>query len=135
MDLQIPACWILRLAAMLTGLSLLCSNTSALPVVVTGSPEPPTAYNQNLVQDNTSAGATGSLTSDIGRQQRLKKRLLSVAAWGGAILMLLAVAYGYFRLELTTRGFYSGRLQITSSIVSLAILIATYFFWRWLISN
>jgi len=118
---------------MLAGLSLLCSNASALPAVVADSTGPPTLYNQNSTQADTSTTAIASSTSDMDPEQRLKKRLLSVAAWGGAILMLLAVAHGYFRLELTTRGFYSGRLQITSAIVSLIVLVATYFLWCWLI--
>ena len=135
MHLQVSECWPLRRAATLIGLLLLCSNALALPVVGSASIGSTKAYAQNSAEDNTSKGDLAQPTIDGEREQQLKKRLLSVAVWGGAILTLLAVAYGYFRLELTTRGFYSGRLQIVSGIISLTILVATYFLWHWLIDN
>ena len=70
---------------------------------------------------------------DSDRELRIKKRLLTVALVGGVLLLLLAFAYGYLRLELTTRGFYSGRLQIASGIASLSTMAAAYFLWRWLV--
>ena len=69
------------------------------------------------------------------RAQRIKRRLLTVALTGAVLLLLLAFGYGYLRLELTTRGFYSGRLQIAAGIASIATVAAAYFLWRWLIVN
>ena len=53
---------------------------------------------------------------------------------GGVLLLWLAFGYGYLRLELTTRGFYSGRLQTAAVIASLLTLTVAYFLWRWLIN-
>ena len=72
--------------------------------------------------------------SETDRERRIKKRLLTVALAGGVLLLLLAFAHGYLRLELTTRGFYSGRLQLASGIASLSTLTAAYFLWRWIIN-
>ena len=124
------------LAGMLVSLSLLCANFLATPAA--GSTPVRAAQVSEQDTDDGSKVAvepvTGSPTvvaSD--RERRLKKRLMTVIVLGGVVLLLLAVVYGYFRLELTTRGFYSGRLQILSGIASLAVVTAAYFLWRWLI--
>lgn len=86
--------------------------------------------------DGDEAGGAGDAETVAGvtdRERRLKKRLVTAAILGGVVLLLLAVACGYFRLELTTRGFYSGRLQVVSAITSLAVAAAGYFLWRWLV--
>ena len=136
MDLKLFETRGVWLAGMLVSLSLLCVNFLATPAA--GA----TTVGLALVsdQDSGKGGVTAvepvtaspdAVASD--RERRLKRRLVSVAVLGGVVLLLLAVVYGYFRLELTTRGFYSGRLQILSGIASLAVVTAAYFLWRWLI--
>ena len=123
-----------RLVGMLVGLLLLCVSVLAMPAAGSAT----VGLAQVSKQDSDDGGevepvadSTDAVASN--RERRLKKRLVSVAVWGGVVLLLLAVVYGYFRLELTTRGFYSGRLQILSGIASLAVVTAAYFLWRWLI--
>ena len=72
--------------------------------------------------------------SDSAQERQIKQRLLTVVLIGGVLLLLLTFAYGYLRLELTTRGFYSGRLQIASGIASLATITGAYFLWRWIVN-
>ena len=134
MDLKLFEVRGIRLVAMLVGLLLLCANVWAMPAV--GSTAVGLA--QVSAQDSEEGGevaADPALSNAVGsdRERRLKKRLITVAVFGGMVLLLLAVVYGYFRLELTTRGFYSGRLQVLSGIASLAVVAAAYFLWRWLI--
>ena len=139
MDLKLFEVRGIRLVAMLVGLLLLCANVWAMPAV--GSTAVGLA--QVSAQDSEEGGevaADPALSNAVApnavgsdRERRLKKRLITVAVFGGMVLLLLAVVYGYFRLELTTRGFYSGRLQVLSGIASLAVVAAAYFLWRWLI--
>ena len=133
-----------RWVALLVGLSLspwgckdvqeypFCVSPTSLVVAVTGS--------YSMVQQTTLGPATIDAADDaqpVGESdsdRRIKNRLLTVALVGGVLLLLLAFAYGYLRLELTTRGFYSGRLQIASGIASLSVITAAYFLWRWIVS-
>lgn len=136
MDLKLFETRGVWLAGMLVSLSLLCVNFLATPAAGATT----VGLAQVSDQDSGKGGVTAvepvtaspdAVVSD--RERRLKRRLVSVAVLGGVVLLLLAVVYGYFRLELTTRGFYSGRLQILSGIASLAVVTAAYFLWRWLI--
>lgn len=135
MDLKLFETRGVWLAGMLVSLSLLCVNFLATPAA--GS-----AIGLAQVSDQDSGKGGGTAVEPVtaspdavasDRERRLKRRLVSVAVLGGVVLLLLAVVYGYFRLELTTRGFYSGRLQVLSGIASLAVVTAAYFLWRWLI--
>ena len=124
------------LVGMLVGLSLLCVNARAVPAVGSLAIGAVQVSEQDSDESGEAGGtdpgvASTAVTSD--RERRLKKRLVTVAVLSGVVLLLLAVVYGYFRLELTTRGFYSGRLQILSGIASLAVMTVAYFLWRWLV--
>ena len=104
-----------RLVGMLVGLLLIGVDTWATPAF--GSTAAGLAQVSGQDSDEGGEAAMDPASSDIvasDRERRLKKRLVTVAVLGGVVLLLLAVVYGYFRLELTTRGFYSGRLQILS---------------------
>ena len=138
MDLRLPKVWCVGSVGMLVGLLLVCVNVQAMPAagaVAVGAI-------QVVTHDSGEDGEVLSVDPGEGspdtvvisdRERRLKKRLLTVAVLGGLVLLLLTVVYGYFRLELTTRGFYSGRLQVLSGIASLAVATAAYFLWRWLV--
>jgi len=128
-----------RLVGMLVGLLLLCVNVWVTPVVGATAMGGAQVAQQDSGEggklaavDPVGSGAPDA-TATLEREQRLRKRLVAVAVMGGVVLLLLAVIYSYFRLELTTRGFYSGRLQVLSGIASLAVVTAAYFVWRWLI--
>ena len=84
--------------------------------------------------DEQSPVVAGPDESDSVQAKLIKQRLLTVVLVGGVLLLLLAFAYVYLRLELTTRGFYSGRLQTALGIASLATLTAAYFLWRWVVN-
>ena len=131
MDLKLFETRGVWLAGMLVSLSLLCVNFLATPAA--GSAIGLAQVSDQDTDEVIQPGATSPNAVVSDRERRLKKRLVSVAVLSGVVLLLLAVVYGYFRLELTTRGFYSGRLQILSGIASLAVVTAAYFLWRWLI--
>lgn len=48
---------------------------------------------------------------------------------GGMLLGLLAVVFGYLKLNHLTRGFYSGKLQSIAVAVAVLILVLGYFLW------
>lgn len=137
MDLRMFELRTMRPAGMLIGLLLLLMSAWAIPAAgatpagLVGVSRQDSVEGDEVVDALAPAATSPANVSD--RERRLKKRLLTVAVWGGVVLLLLAVIYGYFRLELTTRGFYSGRLQIVSGIASLAVVTAAYFLWRWLV--
>ena len=132
MDLKLFEVGGIWLVGMLVSLSLLCVNFWATPAA--GATTVGLAQVSDQGADEViQPGATSPDEVVSDRERRLKKRLVSVGVLSGVVLLLLAVVYGYFRLELTTRGFYSGRLQILSGIASLAVVTTAYFLWRWLI--
>ena len=118
------------LVTLLVGLSLLYGGPATL-AVVNSSAFPIVQEVPDSVADNATAADAPSGTE---QERRMKQRLLTVALMSGVLLMLLAFGYGYLRLELTTRGFYSGRLQIAAGIASLSVVTVAYFLWRWLIN-
>ena len=133
MDLRQSSWWCLGFSALLAGLLLL--STNAIATAGTVSFELPQNIDQSSALDDAGEAAVKPTDVESDRERRLKKRLLTVALAGAAVLMLLVVAHGYLRLELTTRGFYSGRLQIALGIASLGVVAAAYFLWRWLVAN
>ena len=135
----------LRLVAVLIGISISfwgCNHGQASPACArpTTLAAPMIAFptGQQTASDleTTSKKDVVAEPDETGstKVRRMKQRLLTVAIIGGVLLLLLAFAYGYLRLELTTRGFYSGRLQIVSGIASLSVVTAAYFLWRWLVN-
>ena len=131
-DLPALAWRSLGLVALLIGLSLLCANPTRLAATTTNIFSPAV---QNSLDSSTTVDETDAdLKGDSDQIKRIKKRLFTVALVGGVLLLLLTFAYGYLRLELITRGFYSGRLQLASGIASLSVVAAAYFLWRWLIN-
>ena len=116
------------LLAMFVSPETLAAGSNRFPVTQADAQEPATSSEDSKAESKVEPDI------ETVRQQRIKKRLLTVALAGGVILMLLAFGYGYLRLELTTRGFYSGRLQIAAGIASLSIITAAYFLWRWMIN-
>ena len=124
----------IRWGGMLLGLLLLCVSVFWMPAIGSAATAVQvfgeTAEEAGEVMEPVADASAGG-NSD--REERLQKRLLTVVVVGGVILLLLTVVYGYFRLELITRGFYSGRLQVLSVVASLIVVTAAYFLWRWLI--
>jgi hypothetical protein len=51
-------------------------------------------------------------------------RLRGLALGFGAVLCLLAVAFGYLRLDTATRGYYTGRLQFLAATAILVVVVA-----------
>lgn len=76
-----------------------------------------------MAQDETSTAGSG------GAEQALANRLVAVGILMGVVVAIVAVIYGYLKLELITRGFYSGRLQFAATVVSLLIAAGAYFLW------
>ncbi len=60
------------------------------------------------------------------REGQTKKRLIRSGLVGGSIFALLAIVFGYLKMETATRGFYSRRLQ-TASLLIAAIVVATFY--------
>ena len=116
-------------AALLIGLSL---SSGQPPTTVAVNPNASSLAQQPEPATNDTSTASEPNSSE--QELRIKQRLLTVALVGGVLLLLLAFGYGYLRLELTTRGFYSGRLQIAAGIASVSVIAAAYFLWRWLIN-
>ncbi len=48
----------------------------------------------------------------------------------GFVLALLAVVFGYFRIDTATRGYYTGRLQFSAAMVILTLIVAGVFLAR-----
>jgi hypothetical protein len=53
-----------------------------------------------------------------------RSRLMQTGIGSGALLLLLASMFSYFRLDTATRGHYTGRLQFATAGVILAIIAA-----------
>lgn len=66
------------------------------------------------------------------RDIRAHNRLLQLGLGAGGLLTLLAVAFGYLRLDTATRGYYTGRLQFLSAAAILAVVTAGVVLARWL---
>lgn len=62
------------------------------------------------------------------RESKTKKRLVRSGLIGGSIFTLLAIAFGYLKMETATRGFYSRRLQTVSVFVAVISLAIFYWF-------
>ncbi len=62
---------------------------------------------------------------------KTRNRLISGGLIGGALLGLLAVVFGYLKMEAATRGFYSRRLQTATLVMAFVILVAAF----WLQGN
>jgi len=64
-----------------------------------------------------------------------ESRLYQAGLGAGAVLLLLASVFGYFRLDNATRGYYTGRLQFMTAAAILAIVAlgaAAAFRFTWL---
>lgn len=59
-------------------------------------------------------------------------RLAEFGLIGGAVLGLLGVVFGYFRLDTMTRGFYTARLQFGTAAAILSIVVAGAVAARWI---
>jgi hypothetical protein len=59
-------------------------------------------------------------------------RLAEFGLIGGAVLGLLSVVFGYFRLDTMTRGFYTARLQFGTAAAILSIVVAGAVAARWI---
>ena len=83
----------------------------------------------NSVSDEVSP-AVDSMT-EPGEQKPAEdvspERLEFVGLVGVTFLMLLAVLFGYLRLDHATRGFYSGKLQTVAVILTAAILATSFY--------
>lgn len=66
-------------------------------------------------------------------ESRMRYRLLLAGLCGAGMLGLLAVLFGYLRINHATRGFYNRRLQTISIMIMIAIISAIYFAFRSLV--
>ena len=60
-------------------------------------------------------------------QSVIKFRIQLAGVLIGAAVLLVAVIYVYLKLELITRGFYSGRIQVAAAVAAILIVAGTYF--------
>jgi hypothetical protein len=58
------------------------------------------------------------------REVAIAFRLRGLALGFGAVLCLLAVVFGYLRLDAATRGYYTGRLQFLAATAILIVMVA-----------
>lgn len=58
------------------------------------------------------------------RERAIAFRLRGLALGFGAVLCLLAVTFGYLRLDAATRGYYTGRLQFLAATAILIVIVA-----------
>jgi hypothetical protein len=63
---------------------------------------------------------------------RGKSRLMQMALFAGAGLLLLSSVFGYFRLDNATRGYYTGRLQFMTAAAILAVVGAGALAAQWI---
>jgi uncharacterized integral membrane protein len=61
---------------------------------------------------------------NYARERAIAIRLRGLALGFGAVLCLLTVVYGYFRLDTATRGYYTGRLQFLAATAILIAIVA-----------
>jgi len=66
-------------------------------------------------------------------ESRMRYRLLLAGLCGAGLLGLLAVLFGYLRINHATRGFYNRRLQTISIMIMIAIISTIYFAFRSLV--
>ncbi len=66
-------------------------------------------------------------------QSVVRQRLIMVAIVAGVVISLLAVLFGYLRLDHATRGFYSGKLQMVAVVEVLLILGLAFYLYVQLI--
>jgi len=67
---------------------------------------------------------------DTWNQIVLGARLLLSAAILGGVLLILAVVYGYLKIDLATAGAYRGRLRFAAAATILALAAAGAALWR-----
>lgn len=87
------------------------------------------AINADLVAACESLDESLKYEGKTTKGQQTRDRLVAIGLVGGTFLALLAVLFGYLRLDHATRGFYSGRLQLLAGISAVAILAVCYFLW------
>jgi hypothetical protein len=68
-------------------------------------------------------GRRGELERYV-RETATAYRLRGLALGFGAVLCLLSVVFGYFRLDTATRGYYTGRLQFLAATAILIVIVA-----------
>ncbi len=79
-------------------------------------------YAQLRIDDSFIESATHQLA-----ENRIRSRILLAGLFGAGLLAILAVLFGYLRINHATRGFYDRRLQTISIMIFMAIIIAVYF--------
>jgi uncharacterized integral membrane protein len=68
-------------------------------------------------------GRRGDLERYV-RETAMAYRLRGLALGFGAVLCLLTVVFGFFRLDTATRGYYTGRLQFLAGAAILSVIVA-----------
>ncbi|MDG1874322.1 MAG: hypothetical protein P8J27_10455, partial [Mariniblastus sp.] len=87
-----------------------------------------------ILNDSEIASSTErELGGSANESQDLRGRLIAVGFGMGLMLALLGTLFGYLRLDHATRGFHSGRLQMSAIGVVALILLAGYFLWTQLL--
>ena len=91
-----------------------------------GMGEPTVVASTSRVQVASEAETPVDVSADEQTSNR-RKRVIKVAVLVGVVIALLAVLFGYLRLDHATRGFYSGKLQTLAAIEVLLILGLAYY--------
>jgi len=60
-------------------------------------------------------------------EEKSKFRVMQMSLVGGGVVVLLSIAFLFFRINHATRGFYAGRLQFFAMAVILAVVISGVF--------
>lgn len=57
-------------------------------------------------------------------EEKSKFRVIQMSLLGGGVVVVLSIAFLFFRINHATRGFYAGRLQLFAMAVILAVVIS-----------
>ena len=58
----------------------------------------------------------------VWNQQQVRHRLWATAIGSGSLLALLAIVFGYLKIDTATRGYYSGRLKLAALSGAVAVV-------------
>ena len=79
-------------------------------------------FQSSIAADEAIEPAIRNAIQQIKKQQ-VRDRLKLAGAGGAGLLALLAIVFGYFRIDHATRGFYSRRLQTLCIIAALLVVL------------
>lgn len=84
--------------------------------------------------DQETSSVVAERAPDARSEKVLRNRVIAAAIFGGVVLALLGIVFGYLRMDHATRGFYSGRLQSIAAASAIVVLLIGYLIWVQLIN-